>query len=221
MPRVLLRVRTRPVSRLRLHDGDLVSVPRPLPRMPAWQPSGEMLGAREIVGPPSISPCHEVGNGLLGAARLVPAMKAIAGDAEHNGGPHRRPRERATTGGCGNGWNRAFRSRRFQGVLELELEISGVTQAALRIFLEATPEDLAQGLRCLRWKLRPIGVARQDRCDRLGDGGAPKGWHRRASRTARSRMPRCPFACRPPGRAPAPGSCRRRCQESLRRSRAG
>ena len=37
---------------------------------------------------------------------------------------------------------------------------------------------------------------------------------RSASRTARSRTPRCPRACRPPGRAPARGSCRPASRES-------
>ena len=39
---------------------------------------------------------------------------------------------------------------------------------------------------------------------------------RSASRTARSRTPRCRSACRPPARAPAPGSCRRRSRGSCR-----
>ena len=37
-----------------------------------------------------------------------------------------------------------------------------------------------------------------------------------ASRRARTRTPRCPCACRPPGRAPAPGSCRPACRECVR-----
>ena len=40
---------------------------------------------------------------------------------------------------------------------------------------------------------------------------------RRASRRARSRRPRCPRACRPVSRAPARGSCTRRCRASCRR----
>ena len=37
---------------------------------------------------------------------------------------------------------------------------------------------------------------------------------RRASRRARTRTPRCPSACRPPARAPAPDSCRRQSRRS-------
>ena len=57
----------------------------------------------------------------------------------------------------------------------------------------------------------------EDVRDRVRDGLArqtPRG--RSASRTARSRTPRCQCACRAPGHVPVPGSCKRACPGCVR-----
>ena len=61
----------------------------------------------------------------------------------------------------------------------------------------------------------PVGFAFEDRRDRVGDRLAretPAGPS--ASRTPRSRTPRCRCACRPASHAPARDSCRRPCRRS-------
>ena len=63
----------------------------------------------------------------------------------------------------------------------------------------------------------PVRLALEDARERVGHRVAlERAVGPSASRTARSRTPRCPCACRPPARAPAPGSCRPACRGSAR-----
>ena len=103
----------------------------------------------------------------------------------------------------------------FFSTLELDARVADVAQPLAGSFQGSAAEARAPRRR-LRRQRRPVGLAPDDRRDRVRDGLAANGARPSASRRARSRTPRCRCACRPPCRAPAPGSCRRRCRGSRR-----
>ena len=100
--------------------------------------------------------------------------------------------------------------------------VGDVVEPVRRIALEAAPQQDAQ----LVWRpgreLRPVDLAAQHGREGVGERAAlERPALPRASRRPPRQTPRCPCACPPPGRAPAPGPCTRRCRESRPVSVAG
>ena len=102
-----------------------------------------------------------------------------------------------------------------QHVIELETRVPDIPQASGSLFLEAPSQQFAN----TAWSLSRQGVPDRIRVHEVGDDirhrlAAESRSLPSASRTARSRTPRCRRACRRSCRAPAPAPCRRRCRGS-------
>ena len=160
---------------------------------------GVVLGALEIRQPRDLRAFERIPPEVLRALQLPrdARLRWQSPDPRRRPPGQRRDAVRRSRLACpGATASARERAERF---LDFEARVADVAQAALRILLETALQQSPDARRRLRGQSAPVGLALEDRRDRVGDRLAretPAG--RSASRTARSRTPRCRCACRPP-----------------------
>ena len=145
------------------------------------------------------------------------AWSLIDGRAEREGEhaaerPSQPPRRHATSPVTNrpSGQGRLGGPAAVEDFVDLELRVGDRVEASFGILREASGQE--PSARPASRPAAPSSPARASglRRSRLTSSRRQTRAAPSASRRARSRTPRCPSACRPAARAPAPGSCRRR-----------
>ena len=102
-------------------------------------------------------------------------------------------------------------------VLDLEPCIANIVQPSSEILFQTSPQQSSKEGRSLDRQRVPIGLLRDDECQRVSHVFARKRTlARSASRIGRTRMPICPRVCPPACRAPVLDSCTPPCRASRR-----